>query len=258
MESVSQKQPSLENLVESEDLGCEILHPGGLEITSELATLCHIERGSKILDVAAGTGESACYLQENFGSQVVGIDASDHMVERARKKRAERALSVEFQRGDAHSLPFEANTFDAVISECTICILDKDRAIREMVRVAKPGGYVGIHDLCWKEGTSEHLKQRLVELEGERPETLNRWTRLFEKAGLEDVRAVDKSFLISTWTKSARKELGLIGQLKIVLKAIQNWGFRGFGRILESIRIFRNERTGYGIVVGRKPFAGAS
>jgi SAM-dependent methyltransferase len=258
MESVSQKQPSLENLVESEDLGCEILHPGGLEITNELATLCHIERDSKILDVAAGTGESACYLQENFGSQVVGIDASDHMVERARKKRAERALSVEFQRGDAHSLPFEANTFDAVISECTICVLDKDRAIREMVRVAKPGGYVGIHDLCWKEGTSEYLKQRLVELGGERPETLNRWTRLFEKAGLEDVRAVDKSFLISTWTKSARKELGLIGQLKIVLKAIQNWGFRGIGRILESIRIFRNERTGYGIVVGRKPFAGAS
>ena len=164
MGSVSQKRPSLENLVESEDLGFEILHPGGLEITRELATLCHIEKDSKILDVAAGTGESACYLQENFGSQVIGIDASDHMVERARNKRAERALSVEFQRGDAHSLPFEDNTFDAVISECTTCILDKDRAIREMVRVARPGGYVGIHDLCWKEGTSEHLKQRLAEL----------------------------------------------------------------------------------------------
>jgi hypothetical protein len=39
-----------------------------------------------------------------------------------------------------------------------------------MGRVAKPGGYVGIHDLCWKEGPSEYLKRRLAELEGERPE----------------------------------------------------------------------------------------
>jgi arsenite methyltransferase len=258
MGSVSPKRPSLENLVESEDLGFEILHPGGLEITRELATLCHIEKDSKILDVAAGTGESACYLQENFGSQVVGIDASDHMVERARKKRAERALSVEFQKGDAHSLPFEDNTFDAVISECTTCILDKDRAIREMVRVAKPGGYVGIHDLCWKEGTSEHLKQRLAELEGEKPETLDRWKRLFEKAGLEDVRAVDKSFLISAWTKSVRRELGLVRQVNAFLKTVQNWGFKGVRRILETTRIFQKEHTGYGLVVGRKPFADTS
>lgn len=60
--------------------------------------------------------------------------------------------------------------FDAVISESTTCILDNDRAIREMGRVVKPGGYVGIHDLCWKEGPSEYLKRRLAELEGERPE----------------------------------------------------------------------------------------
>ena len=258
MGSNHQKRPSLENLVESEDLGLEILHPGGLEITRELATLCHIEKDSKILDVAAGTGESACYLQENFGCQAVGIDASDDMVKRARKKTAERHLSVQSQKGDAHNLPFEDNTFDAVISECTTCILDKDRAIREMVRVAKHGGYVGIHDLCWKEGTSEHLKQRLAELEGEKPETLDRWKRLFEKAGLEAVRAVDKSYLISRWTKDVRKELGLIGKVKVFLKAIQNWGFKGVRRILESVRIFRSEHIEYGIVVGRKPFAGAS
>ena len=258
MGSDHQKRPSLENLVEVEDLGLEILHPGGLEITRELATLCHIGKGSKVLDVAAGTGESACYLQENLGSQVIGIDASDDMVERTRKKTAERHLSVQSQKGDAHNLPFEDNTFDAVISECTTGILNKDRAIREMVRVAKPGAYVGIHDLCWKEGTSDRLKRKLAELEGERPETLNRWKRLFEQAGLEDVRTVDKSSLIFAWTKGVRKELGLIGQAKVFLKAIQNWGFRGFARILELMRILQNEHTGYALVVGRKPFASAS
>ena len=127
-----------------------------------------------------------------------------------------------------------------------------------MVRVAKPGGYVGIHDLCWKEGTSEHLKRKLAEIEGERPETLERWKRLFEQAGLEDVRAVDKSYLISTWTKGVRRELGLIRQVKVFFKTIRNWGLKGFGSILETTRIFQDEHIGYGLIVGRKLFAGTS
>lgn len=248
------KQPSLEHLVESEDLGLEILHPGGLEITRELAVLCHIKKGSRVLDVAAGAGESACYLEEHFGSQVVGIDASEAMVERARKKAAERNLSVRFQKGDAHQLPFADNTFDAVISECTTCLLEKETAIREMVRIAKPGGYVGIHDMCWKENTPERLKQRLAEIEGERPETLDGWKRLFEKAGLEGISIRDKSQLMSTWSKDIRKELGLAGQMKIFLKVLQRWGFKGLRKILGSAHIFRSKHTGYGIVIGRKPF----
>ena len=49
--------------------------------------------------------------------------------------------------GNAHNLPFDMDSFDVVISECTTCILDKERAIAEMVRVTKPGGYVGILSL---------------------------------------------------------------------------------------------------------------
>jgi ubiquinone/menaquinone biosynthesis C-methylase UbiE len=184
---------------------------------------------------------------------VVCVDASDKTVKRAKEKVAQNQPSVKFLRGDAHDLPFEDNTFDAVISERTTCILDKTRSIREMIRVARPGGRVGIHDLCWKEGTSEHLKQRLAKLEGESPETLMRWKRLFEAAGLADVRAVDKSFLQSTWTKKARDELGLTGQVKVFLKTVQNRGFRGLTRIMKSMRIFQNQRIGYGIIVGRKP-----
>lgn len=149
----NKRRPSLENLIEGEDLGLEVLHPGGLDITKELAEFCHIGKDTTVLDVSSGTGESACFLAEKFGCQMTGVDVSDYMIEKARRKSEERGLTVAFKQGDAHNLPFEENTFDAVISECTTCLLDKERAISEMVKVAKSGGYVGIHDICWKEDT---------------------------------------------------------------------------------------------------------
>ena len=247
-----ENRPSLENLIESEDLGLEVLHPGGLKITEELAKLCHIGKNKNVLDVASGTGESACYIAENFQCRVVGVDASEYMIERANKKAKERGLNIEFKKGDAHHLPFDDNTFDVVISECTTCLLDKERAIREMVRVTKPGGYVGIHDVCWKGDTPGYLKQRLAEIEGERPETLEGWKKLFEKAGLKDVITVDKSHLIPGWGKEIKKKIGLIGQLKIFFKVFKNWGIKGYKTIRESERIFQSKYMGYGIIVGRK------
>jgi SAM-dependent methyltransferase len=252
MARAHERPPSLEELIEGLDLGLEVLHPGGLEITKELAELCLIGNGTKVLDVSSGTGESACFLAEQFGCQVIGVDVSDYMIDRARRKAKERGLTVAFKQGDAHNLPFDEHTFDAVISECTTCLLEKERAISEMVRVAKPGGYVGIHDICWKVDTPEQMKQQLAEIEGECPETLEGWKRLFEQAGLKDVMTVDKSSLIPDWEKSIRKELGLVGELKIFITVLTKWGISGFKSVRASEQIFKSPQVGYGIIVGRK------
>jgi len=244
---------SLETLVENENLGLEVLHPGGLEITRELAELCRIERNALVLDAASGTGESACYLAETRGARVVGVDISRAMLARAKAKAVKGGLHIEFGRGDAERLPFRGDVFDAVVSECTICLLDKEPAMEEMVRVAKPGGYVGIHDMCWIPGAPEGIKRRLAELEGERPETLEGWKTLFETAGLVDIRTVDKSELIPTWIRDIRKRLGIRRELSIFLRILTRWGIRGLRNALESERVFQSRFTGYGIVVGRKP-----
>lgn len=246
-------RPSLENLVESEDLGFEILHPGGLDITQELADLCGIEKDTSVLDIASGTGESACYLAEKLGARVVGIDGSDLMVERAQKKAKQRNLKIEFKKGDAHQLAFRENTFDTVISECTMCILDKEKAIREMVRVVKPNGFVGFHDICWKSNTPERMKKRLAEIEDERPETLEGWKALCQEAGLIDVRAIDRSALIPVWMKDTTRNLNFASIAKIIVKVIRMWGISGLRNVWESERIFQSKHTGYGIIVGRKP-----
>ncbi len=175
------------------------------------------------------------------------------MVARAKQKAEERNLKIEFKQADAHQLPFGDASFDRVISECSTCVLDKEKAIGEMVRVVKPGGYVGIHDICWQPDSPAWIKQKLAEIEDERPETLEGWKALFEKAGLVGVKTVDKSFLIPTWMKENRDKLGLRGQLKIWLKIFRIWGIRGLKPIWESVRIFSSSQIGYGIIVGRKP-----
>ena len=246
-------RPSLERLVESEDFPLQVLHPGGLQITAELARLCQVEGGNKVLDVASGTGESACYLAENFGAHVVGVDTSGHHVARAAKKAAERNLPVEFNKADAHNLPFDAGGFDVVISECTLCLLKKEMALREMVRVARSGGCVGMHDVCWKEDTPESLKRKLAEIENETPETLSGWKGLFEKAGLSDITAIDKSHLLPAWMEDIRKKLGLAGQWNIICTVLRTWGLNGLRTIWQSERIFRDPHTGYCLIVGRKP-----
>ncbi len=99
---------SLEAVVESGNLDLAVFHPGGLESTRELAEMCHIGSGQQLLDVASGTGASACYLAETFGCQATGIDHSSYMVDTAKRKAEERGLAVDFKQGDAHDLPFDA------------------------------------------------------------------------------------------------------------------------------------------------------
>ena len=64
MEKLGPEEASLESLIETELLKIQSLHPGGLELTEELAELCQISRGTEVLELACGTGESACFLAE--------------------------------------------------------------------------------------------------------------------------------------------------------------------------------------------------
>ena len=245
--------PSLEALVECDLLQLESLHPGGLGIARELAELCRIEAASKVLDVAAGTGETACYFVEQFGAQVVGIDASAVMIRRAGDKARAKGLDVEFQQADAARLPFDGEVFDVALCECTLCLLDKQRVISEMIRVVRPKGRIGMHDLCWQENAPEKLQRTLAEIEGERPETLDGWRRLFEDAGLVDIHSVDKSDAKASWLRNSTRQLGFSGQISLVRNIVGRWGIGGLWTVLRSQRVMSSRQLGYGIVVGTKP-----
>ena len=64
--------PSLENLIESENIRIESLHSGGLETTKELAELCKVTEKFRLLEIAPGTGEGTRFLVEEFKCYAVG------------------------------------------------------------------------------------------------------------------------------------------------------------------------------------------
>lgn len=111
---------------------------------ARMLDLVALDPGERVLDVASGTGLVGFRAAEAVGpsGEVVGTDISGEMVETARRIAAERILAnVSFERADAEQLPFEDETFDAVL--CSLGLMyvpDPGRALAEMHRLLKPGG----------------------------------------------------------------------------------------------------------------------
>lgn len=135
-------------------------HPGGVRLTERLGILLGLNEASKMLDVASGKGASAIFVAERFGCAVTGVDYSNLSVEQATSSAAERGLlrQVQFQLADAERLPFENESFDALICECAFCTFpDKRSAAREFARVLRKGGSVGLSDLTRSSDLPEQL-----------------------------------------------------------------------------------------------------
>jgi len=60
--------------------GLDVLHPGGLQKTDEMARMCHISLDKIVLDIGAGRGATACHLARKYGCKVTAIDASDRRI----------------------------------------------------------------------------------------------------------------------------------------------------------------------------------
>jgi arsenite methyltransferase len=127
-----------------------VFHPGGLDLTRHLGEIVGLTLADHCLDVACGQGRSAVYLAEQFGCRVSGVDYGEVNVESSRVHAAEKGMDglTGFHQGDAEGLPFPDGEFDAVISECSFCTFhDKATAAREMARVARPRGRLGLTDM---------------------------------------------------------------------------------------------------------------
>jgi ubiquinone/menaquinone biosynthesis C-methylase UbiE len=108
-----------------------------------VAQLAEVREGDRVLDVACGTGALTLAVAEKAGStgSVVGLDANPEMLAVARRKPAR----VEWLDGKAEALPLPDGSFDAVVSQFGLMFFqDKPGALREMMRVLRPGGRLAV------------------------------------------------------------------------------------------------------------------
>jgi SAM-dependent methyltransferase len=100
--------------------------------------------GERWLDVATGTGAVAIRAAQ-AGADVTGVDVAPRMLATARRFAAAAGLRVRFDLGDAERLPYDASAFDVVSSaQGVIFALDPRAAARELARVCRPGGRLGL------------------------------------------------------------------------------------------------------------------
>jgi demethylmenaquinone methyltransferase / 2-methoxy-6-polyprenyl-1,4-benzoquinol methylase len=171
-----------------------------------------LRAGMRVLDVATGTGKLAvgAAARVSPGGEVVGLDPAAEMLARARRATAPAEARLRWVQADAQALPFADGTFDAVIIGFGLRNLpDVAAALREMSRVAAPGGRVVVLEIAAPDGGASGLLfrtwfrqvvPRLGALAGSRaayrylPESVGRYpapgrvAELMHEAGLREVR----------------------------------------------------------------------
>jgi ubiquinone/menaquinone biosynthesis C-methylase UbiE len=116
--------------------------PQEVDVANEALRLVGLEPGERFLDVAAGPG-GLSLPAARLGAHVLATDWSPAMIERFEARVRAEGLSAEGRVMDCHALDVPDSSFDVAGSQFGVMLVpDQARALREMVRVTKPGGRV--------------------------------------------------------------------------------------------------------------------
>lgn len=166
--------------------------------------------GDRVLDVGCGPGDVAIELSAVVGATgaVLGVDASEAMIDAARRRAAAAGSTAEFRVADARSLTIDDGAFDACRTERMLqWVPDIDRAAAELVRVLRPGGRLVVTDTDWRSFHIDRVEPDLVEAVRRAMQTLRgpgfdiggRLLNLVRDLGLSDVRATAATHLWTRW-----------------------------------------------------------
>lgn len=118
-----------------------------LPVGRRLVEACDIGPGTRVLDVAAGTGNAAIPAAQR-GAVVTASDLTPELVDAGRRTAEADGLALEWIEADAERLPFEDESFDVVMSSIGVMFAPHHQAAAdELVRVCRPGGTIGL--LSW-------------------------------------------------------------------------------------------------------------
>jgi SAM-dependent methyltransferase len=118
-----------------------------LPLGPRLVEACGIEKGMRVLDVAAGTGNASIPAAQR-GARVTASDLTPELFEAGRARAEAEGVELEWVEADAERLPFDDDSYDVVMSSIGVMFAPHHQdAADELVRVCRPGGTIGL--LSW-------------------------------------------------------------------------------------------------------------
>lgn len=191
--------------------------PDQVRLRRRFLRFCGVRPGWRVLEVGSGTGVLTRDVAVAVGprGRVVGVDPSRILVSAARRLARERGLDarVDFRVGNGARLVAPANRFDCALAMTVLLhVPDSDAIVRELTRVTKPGGVVGVQDQDLGSLVLDHPDRVLTRriLDGVAARTIvNPWSGrgLVGKliaAGLTRVRLTTEVFQDTTYTAFTR------------------------------------------------------
>jgi arsenite methyltransferase len=126
-------------------------------------SLSNIKIGDVVLDLGSGAGFDALIARRKVGEngEVIGIDMTPEMIEKARKNAEKRGYkNVKFILGEIEKIPLKENSIDVIISNCVINLsLDKRRVFQEAKRILKEEGKMYVSDIVLLEELPKEKKE---------------------------------------------------------------------------------------------------
>jgi len=214
-------------------------HFGGLDANESLASLAGINADSSVLDVCCGMGGPARYFAHKFGCRVTGVDLTQSRIDGAARltRIAGLADRVEFQCANALAMPFEAKTFDVVISQEAFChIPQKSRLVEECARVLKPGGCLAFTDIVTTAKTDDETRDRLRrEMTFQELESPDGYLRALDASGCRVTKLQDLS---DQWREILAERLTMYRSLRD--QTVERFGEAHFRKWDDAYSFFVN------------------
>jgi ubiquinone/menaquinone biosynthesis C-methylase UbiE len=156
---------------------------------------------TRVLEIGCGTGSLSILIKRLHPDvEVVGLDPDPKGLARAKRKAERAGVSIQFDQGFSDSLPYDEGTFDYVFSSMMFHHLkleEKEKALREVRRVLKPGALFALLDFKKPKSTVGRLLAGLFHSNQVlKDNSENKILTLMTEAGLANVRTVGRDTLL--------------------------------------------------------------
>jgi ubiquinone/menaquinone biosynthesis C-methylase UbiE len=244
-----------------------VFPPGGRELYRQIGLLTDMTAGQDVLVAACGSGITLEYFAREFEVNASGVDVDAMLIEKGESRAREAGIRdrMQLQRASMDDLPYRDGVFDVTVGELGLTAhTEPELAIRELVRVTKPGGFVVLVELVWKAPVEADRREVLARHLGVQPLMLVELKRILKEAGVERLHTEAWSDEGTAFRPSATKPFpdfaelfSLPEKLGILRRARHRWGWRGVGTALVRERevhlLLTHERIlGLDMIRGRK------